>query len=109
VPAVLQHLTRQGVTTRVRPALGGTGDRVRPTWLVSRKDDALVAAAAVALDAQLAEHDPERLGICTAGGCGAVFLDASPGAHRRSCSLTGHNRERVAALRRRRSARAQLS
>ncbi len=90
----------------VRPALGSAGHRVRPTWLVARRGDATLAAAAVALRAQLAEHDHERLGICTAGGCGDVYVDASPGAHRRYCSVTCQNRERVAAFRRRKAARA---
>jgi hypothetical protein len=96
-------------TSRVRPALGSAGERVRPTWLVGRDDDAVLAAAAVALRAQLAEHDPARLGTCVAGGCADVFVDASPGAHRRFCSVTCQNRERVAAFRRRRSSGARRS
>ena len=48
----------------VQPALGVAGDRIRPEWLVPRERDALLAAAAVALHAQLVEHEPERLGTC---------------------------------------------
>ena len=88
-------------TSGVRPALGSASDRVLPTWLVSWKADAILAAAGVALRAQLVEHDPGRLRTCAAGGCGDVFVDASPGAHRRYCSVTCQNRERVAAFRRR--------
>ncbi len=95
-------LTASGVL----PALAGAGDRVVPTWLVRREEDAVLAAAGVALRDQLAEHDPERLGTCAAGGCADVFVDASPGAHRRFCSVTCQGRERVAAFRRRRAARA---
>ena len=69
-----------------------------------RARDALLAAAAVTLHTQLVEHDPERLGTCASTRCGDVFVDASPGAHRRFCSVTCQNRERVAAFRRRRKA-----
>ena len=37
--------------------------------------------------------------------CADAYVDASPGAHRRYCSVTCQNRERVAAFRRRRSNR----
>jgi predicted RNA-binding Zn ribbon-like protein len=89
--------------TRLQPALGVVDGRIRPTWFVRREPDALLAAAAVTLHAQLVEHDPERLGTCGAAGCGDAFADASPGAHRRYCSVTCQTRERVAAFRRRRS------
>ena len=66
----------------LRPALRADGDRVRPAWLVPRKRDALLAAAAVALHAQLAEHDHDRLGVCASSDCGDVYVDISPRAHR---------------------------
>jgi predicted RNA-binding Zn ribbon-like protein len=85
-----------------RPALGLADGGIRPSWLVPRERDATLAAAAITLHAQLVEHDPERLGTCASARCGDVFVDASPGAHRRFCSVTCQNRERVAAFRRRR-------
>jgi predicted RNA-binding Zn ribbon-like protein len=88
----------------VQPALGVAGDRIRAGWLVPRRRDAILAAAAVALHGQLVEHEPERLGTCASTSCGDAFADASPGAHRRFCSVTCQNRERVAAFRRRRQA-----
>jgi predicted RNA-binding Zn ribbon-like protein len=88
----------------IQPVLGVAGDRIRAEWLVPRKRDALLAAAAVALHGQLVEHEPERLGTCASSSCGDAFADASPGAHRRFCSVTCQNRERVAAFRRRRQA-----
>ena len=88
----------------VQPGLGVAGDRIRAEWLVPRKRDALLAAAAVALHGQLVEHEPERLGTCASTSCGDAFADASPGAHRRFCSVTCQNRERVAAFRRRKQA-----
>jgi predicted RNA-binding Zn ribbon-like protein len=88
----------------IQPALGVAGDRVRAEWLVPRRRDAILAAATVALYGQLAEHEPERLGTCASTSCGDAFADASPGAHRRFCSVTCQNRERVAAFRRRRQA-----
>ncbi len=90
----------------IQPALGVAGDRIRAEWLVPRKRDAILAAAAVALHGQLVEHEPERLGTCASTSCGDAFADASPGAHRRFCSVTCQNRERVAAFRRRRRAGA---
>ena len=88
----------------VQPALGADGDRIRAEWVVPRKRDALLAGAAVALHGQLVEHEPERLGTCASTSCGDAFADASPGAHRRFCSVTCQNRERVAAFRRRKQA-----
>jgi predicted RNA-binding Zn ribbon-like protein len=88
----------------VQPALGVAGNRIRAEWLVPRQRDAILAAAAVALHGQLVEHEPERLGTCASTSCGDAFADASPGAHRRFCSVTCQNRERVAAFRRRRQA-----
>jgi predicted RNA-binding Zn ribbon-like protein len=90
----------------IQPALGVAGDRIRAEWLVPRRRDAILAAAAVALHDQLVEHEPERLGTCASTSCGDAFADASPGAHRRFCSVTCQNRERVAAFRRRRQAGA---
>jgi predicted RNA-binding Zn ribbon-like protein len=88
----------------IQPALGVAGDRIRAEWLVPHRRDAIFAAAAVALHDQLVEHEPERLGTCASTSCGDAFADASPGAHRRFCSVTCQNRERVAAFRRRRQA-----
>src|SRR4051794_32584402 len=45
----------------VRPAVRAADGRIRSTWQVARPDDGLLAAAAVALRAQLAEHDPARV------------------------------------------------
>jgi predicted RNA-binding Zn ribbon-like protein len=88
----------------LRPALRAADGRIRQSWLVPRKRDVLLATAAITLHAQLAEHDHERLGVCASTRCGDVYVDISPGAHRRFCSVTCQNRERVAAFRRRRAA-----
>ena len=87
---------------KVRPALGSAGGRVESRWLVER--DAVLAAAALTLRAQLVEHDPERLGTCADTQCGDAYVDTSPGGHRRFCSVRCQNRSRVSAFRRRRSA-----
>jgi len=97
---VTDLLARSGV----RPALDSDHGRLRPTWLVKHPRDLLLAAAAVALHAQLAEHGAERLGTCGADHCADVYVDASPAGHRRFCSVTCQNRERVAVFRRRRAA-----
>ena len=90
-------------TCGIQPALDVADGRIRPSWLVARKRDALLAAAAVALHTQLVEHEPERLGTCASTSCGDAYADASPGAQRRFCSITCQNRERVAAFRRRKA------
>src|SRR4051812_3163286 len=84
----------------VRPALAHVRGAIHPAWLVTRRRDALLAAAAAALHAQLIDHEPERLGTCAAEGCADAYVDASPAAHRRFCSVTCQNRTRVAAFRR---------
>lgn len=96
-------LTRAGV----RPDLHVTpAGRIEPGWLVEDPHDALLAAAATALGAQLVEQEPDRLGTCAGDRCADAYIDASPGAHRRFCSITCQNRARVAAFRRRRAASA---
>ena len=63
-PSARGLVTELMTSCRIQPALGVAGDRIRPRWLVPRARDALLAAAAVTLHAQLVEHDPERLGTC---------------------------------------------
>ncbi len=89
----------------VRPAVTVEGADLRATWLVPRHEDALAASVAVSVYEQLLAG-AGRLGTCASSTCGDVYVDASPGAHRRFCSLTCQNRERVAAFRRRRAADA---
>jgi predicted RNA-binding Zn ribbon-like protein len=85
----------------VRPDLVVEAGHVQPVWAVDA-GQALLAAAALALRDQLVEHDPARLGVCADGGCADIYIDASPGAHRRFCSVTCQNRARVAKFRQRR-------
>jgi predicted RNA-binding Zn ribbon-like protein len=102
-PERARLVTRLLRSSGVRPAVGSDDGRCEARWLVERKRDALLAAGAITLHAQLTEHDPERLGTCASTSCADVYIDASPGAHRRFCSVTCQNRERVAAFRRRKS------
>jgi predicted RNA-binding Zn ribbon-like protein len=97
VTALLEHLA-------VRPAVAVEGGDLRATWLVPRHEDAVPASVAVGVYEQLLTAGAGRLGTCASSTCGDVYVDASPGAHRRFCSLTCQNRERVAAFRRRRAA-----
>jgi CGNR zinc finger len=97
---VTDLLRRSGV----RPALAGDGGHIQASWLVSRQRDALLAAAAVSLHGHLVEQVSDRLGTCGADDCADVYVDTSPAAHRRFCSVTCQNRARVALFRRRRSA-----
>jgi hypothetical protein len=90
----------------VRPAVTVEGAELRAAWLVPRREDAVAASVAVGVYEHLLAAGAGRLGTCASGTCGDVYVDASPGAHRRFCSLTCQNRERVAAFRRRRAADA---
>jgi predicted RNA-binding Zn ribbon-like protein len=89
---------------RVRPAVAAAGGRVEEVWVVTHDRDALLAAASVCLRGLLAGHGPDRLGTCAGVRCADAYVDASPGGHRRYCSITCQNRNRVAAFRRRRAA-----
>lgn len=90
--------------TAVRPALRADGARLHDAWLVRDRRQAMLAAAAVALRAHLAEHRDTRLGVCSGRRCADVYVDTSPSGRRRFCSLTCQNRTRVAAFRSRRRA-----
>lgn len=83
----------------VRPDVVMDGDEVRRTWWTDA-DDALLAAALLALRDQLADGDPGRLGICVDGGCADIYVDGSPAGRRRFCSVTCQNRARAAKYRR---------
>jgi predicted RNA-binding Zn ribbon-like protein len=86
----------------VRPALTRAADsQPRETWQVDAPAQALLAAAALTLRHQLAQHDPARIGTCTGRDCADAYIDASPAGRRRFCSVTCQNRARVAAWRQR--------
>ena len=95
--------------TAVRPALilpeADADDDGHPvaTWQLAAPRHALLAAAALALRQQLADHDPARVGVCTGRRCADAFIDASPSGQRRFCSVTCQNRARIAAWRLRRT------
>jgi predicted RNA-binding Zn ribbon-like protein len=96
----------QGATT-ARPS--ATAGRPSATWQVDDAPHVLLAAAALTLRHQLAEHDPTRIGVCSGRRCADAFIDASPAGQRRFCSLTCQNRTRVAAWRQRQSSQPQNS
>jgi predicted RNA-binding Zn ribbon-like protein len=74
------------------------------TWQLATPRYALLAAAALTLRHQLADHDPTRIGVCTGRRCADAFIDASPSGQRRFCSVTCQNRARIAAWRHRQTA-----
>jgi predicted RNA-binding Zn ribbon-like protein len=89
--------------TAIRPALELIDGQPAETWLVEDAGEGLVAAAALTLRHQLAAADPGRLGTCEGRRCADAYIDTSPAARRRFCSVTCQNRARVAAWRRQRS------
>jgi CGNR zinc finger len=78
------------------------------TWQITAPRHALLAAAALTLRRQLADHDPSRIGVCTGRRCADAFIDASPSGQRRFCSVTCQNRARIAAWRHRQTAPAKV-
>jgi predicted RNA-binding Zn ribbon-like protein len=88
--------------TAVTPALAVADGQASATWRVADDRQALLAAAALALRRQLAEHDPDRVGVCSGRRCADAFIDASPAGQRRFCSVTCQNRARIATWRQRR-------
>jgi hypothetical protein len=90
--------------TEPQPAEGS--DRPSASWQVDDDRQVLLAAAALTLRHQLAEHDPARLGVCTGRRCADAFIDTSPAGQRRFCSVTCQNRARIAAWRQRKNAAA---
>ena len=89
--------------TAIRPALELTDGQPAETWCVDDAGEGLAAAAALTLRHQLAAAGPGRLGTCEGRRCADAYIDTSPAARRRFCSVTCQNRARVAAWRRQRS------
>ena len=93
----------------MRPALELADGRPSETWLVEDPQQTLLAAAALTLRHQLAVGGPDRVGVCSGQRCADAYIDASPAARRRFCSVTCQNRTRIAAWRRERRAGRQYS
>ena len=88
-------VTAMLVETGVRPEVTATPDGITASWRVPRRSAALTLR-------DLLAADPGRVGACADQHCADVYVDASPGGHRRFCSVTCQNRTRVAAFRQRR-------
>lgn len=87
--------------TGVRPTIALAAGSLAATWVVEDPSLAVLAAAGLTLRQQLADHDSARVGLCSAVNCADVYIDISPRAHRRFCSVTCQNRTRTATYRRR--------
>ena len=59
----------------------------------------LTTTVAMGLSQVVAQHGWQRLGVCSAEGCGNVYVDTSRNASRRYCSNTCASRSTVAAYR----------
>jgi hypothetical protein len=111
VNLVASLLAETAVTPVLDLETGGPGAPGQPrqpgrpnaTWRVADPRQVVLAAAALTLRQQLAEHDPDRVGVCSGRRCADAFIDASPAGQRRFCSVTCQNRARVAAWRQRQS------
>lgn len=64
----------------------------------------LGATTAMGLATVMVENGVERFGMCNAGDCDDVYVDASRNRSRRHCSTTCSTREAVSAYRRRQTA-----
>jgi predicted RNA-binding Zn ribbon-like protein len=64
----------------------------------------LTTTVAMGLSQVVVQHGWQRLGVCSAEGCGNVYVDTSRNASRRYCSNTCASRSTVAAYRARKRA-----
>ncbi len=64
----------------------------------------LTTTVAMGLSQMVVQHGWQRLGVCSAEGCGNVYVDTSRNASRRYCSNTCASRSTVAAYRARQKA-----
>jgi len=64
----------------------------------------LTTTVAMGLSQVVVQHGWQRLGVCSADGCGNVYVDTSRNASRRYCSNTCASRSTVAAYRARQRA-----
>jgi hypothetical protein len=64
----------------------------------------LTTTVAMGLSQVVVQHGWQRLGVCSAEGCGNVYVDTSRNASRRYCSNTCASRSTVAAYRARQRA-----
>jgi hypothetical protein len=64
----------------------------------------LTTTVAMGLSQVVVQHGWQRLGVCSAEGCGHVYVDTSRNASRRYCSNTCASRSTVAAYRARKRA-----
>lgn len=99
----------------VTPYIAGDGQAQpgrTPGWHmhVSNKSSSvselLIAEALMGLAFLACDLGPQRLGLCQASGCEAVFVDTSPNQSRRYCSDRCSSRANVAAYRARQKAGA---
>ena len=82
-----------------QPRLSCDGGPLAERWAAPASQQ-LLAACVLTLYQQLIRWgDSRRLGLCSGPRCADVYVDLSPGGHKRFCSLTCQNRNRVAAFR----------
>ncbi len=91
--AALNPLLARGGTLRLLPGAPGWSLRA-PTEELSLADRVAVAAA-TELAALASRRGLDRLGVCAADDCQAVFADTSPRGDRRYCSRTCSTRMNV--------------
>jgi hypothetical protein len=91
--------------SEAHPRLTHAGETLEEAWATDASQQ-ILSAAALSLYRQLVDWgDARRLGTCAAARCADVYVDSSPAAQRRFCSLPCQNRNRVAAFRARRGGR----
>ncbi len=105
-PEVLDRLNALLTLARPRPyATDHDGDLhlhyARPDAAALEQ---LATTVAMGLSQVVVQHGWQRLGVCSAEGCGNVYVDTSRNASRRYCSNTCASRSTVAAYRARRKA-----
>jgi predicted RNA-binding Zn ribbon-like protein len=103
---VVDRLNRLVSDRRVTPQVVACHDPDgQPAWRLRAQAsadslvDRLAAESLLGLATLVCELGPGRLGVCSAPGCGGVFVDVSPNRSRRYCSERCSSRTNVAAYR----------
>jgi hypothetical protein len=96
VAAEVNELLARGAPA---PRLGRDGGPLFEEWAAPASQQFLVACVLTLFQQLIQWGDSRRLGVCAGMRCADAYVDLSSARHKRYCSLTCQNRNRVAAFR----------
>ena len=95
------HLNSLLAEAKPTPRLALDRGRIVDSWTAPAGRTALLAGCVLALRELLIEQGgSRRLGVCSGIKCADVYIDGSPGGHKRFCDIRCQNRARINAFRR---------